>query len=85
MDYTHSPEMLELLQKQSEFYERDMTSWHVYGSLLRPMSASWARLGDALFILSDKRATNYHSYVVVPEPLSRATIEHYDLVFISHP
>jgi len=78
----HTEEMLSILR---DTYEGDLTHRWVYGSPMRPMSSSWARLpGGAVYLNADKAKTGFHSYVVVLAKLDKEIIEKYDLVFVSH-
>lgn len=78
----HTPEMLAILK---DTYEGDLTACYVYGSPMRPMSATWARIPGATFLNADKRATGYHTYVATLETLPQETINSYELVFVSQP
>ena len=80
---THTPEMLTLLK---ENWTGDLSTWHVYGSILRPMSGI-SIPGTVYLNGGGARYEHYeiHTYVVSPEPLDERTIEHYTLVTISHP
>jgi len=79
----HTPAMIALLQQHSKEIEMDVTAYVVYGSAMRPMSAIWARIPDAVYVQVDKQITGYHTYVLVPEPLTAATVVHNELTFIS--
>jgi hypothetical protein len=81
----HSTEMLKLLQQYSELLGNDLSTYVVYGSPLRPISAVWARIDDAVFMNADKRSTGYHNYVAVPLILDKEIIKSYELEFVSRP
>lgn len=78
----HSAEMNRLL---SDTYAGDLSHCFVYGSSMRPMSASWARIAGATFLNASVRATGYHTYVAVPEQLDARVIASYELEFVSAP
>lgn len=78
----HSAEMVQML---SDTYAGDLTRCFVYGSPMRPMSASWARIPGATFLNASVRATGYHTYVAVPELLDARVIASYELEFVSGP
>ncbi|GAC1660919.1 MAG: hypothetical protein PVS3B3_31230 [Ktedonobacteraceae bacterium] len=82
---THSPEIIAMLEKQSELFGIDTTGYIVYGSAMRPMSTTWVRIPDCMCIPANKQQTGYHSYVIVPESLGREIIERYELEFVSRP
>ncbi len=79
----HTPAMLAML---ADTYAGDLRECWVYGSILRPMSgiviegATYLNGNGAKY-----KGWKIHEYVVMPGALDKATIEHYDLVFISHP
>lgn len=80
---THTPEMLKLLK---ENWTGDLSAWHVYGSILRPMIG----ISIPSTVLLNGGGAKYqqyeiYDYVVSPEPLDQRTIERYTLVTISHP
>lgn len=81
---THSSEMLAMLK--DNWTGQDLSDWHVYGSILRPMTG--IRIDGAVY-LNGNGARYYqyeiYTYVVAPEPLDAGTIEHYTLVTVSHP
>ncbi len=81
----HSPEILIMLQKQSDLFGIDVTSYIVYGSAMRPMSTSWVRIPGCMCIPAQKHQTGYHSYVIVPEVLRNEVITNYELEFVSRP
>jgi hypothetical protein len=81
----HSPEIIAVLESQSELFGIDASNYIVYGSAMRPMSTSWVRIPDCMCIPVNKRLTGYHSYVIVPEVLDKETIERYELSFVSRP
>jgi hypothetical protein len=85
---THTPEMLELLK--NNWTGRDLTGWHVYGSILRPMTGI---IIEGTVFLNGNGARyegnggryEIYTYVVAKEPLDAGTIKHYTLVGVSHP
>jgi len=80
---THTPEMLKLLK---EIWTGDLRTWHVYGSILRPMIG--ISIPGTVYLNGNGakyQGYDIHDYVVSPEPLDGATIEHYTLVTVSHP
>jgi hypothetical protein len=81
----HSPKMVNLLEQHGFMLGQILRSCVVYGAPLRPMSASWARIDDAVFIQTSKPMTGYHTYVVVPADLDQAIIDRYELSFVSRP
>lgn len=81
---THTPEMLELLK--NNWTGQDLRGWHVYGSILRPMTG--IKIDGTVFLNGNgARYGQYevYTYVVAKEPLDAQTIEHYTLVAVSHP
>ena len=81
---THTPEMLDLLV--DNWTGQDLSAWHVYGSILRPMNG--IRIDNTVFLNGNHaRYQQYeiYTYVVSPEPLDEQIMEHYTLVTISHP
>ncbi|HEU5376889.1 MAG TPA: hypothetical protein VFV38_15745 [Ktedonobacteraceae bacterium] len=85
---SHTPEMLALLR--SNWTERDLSEWHVYGSILRPMTG--IRIEGTVYL--NGNGARYegcggryeiYTYVVSKEPLAAETLKHYTLVEISHP
>lgn len=81
-EFTHSTEMKQVL---SDTYAGDLTHCFVYGSPMRPMSASWARIDGATFLNANLRTTGYHTYVAVPILLETRVIASYELEFVSGP
>ena len=83
----HTPELLRTLKDTADLLEHpEIVSYMVYGSRSRPLSASWVRIPDAVFIQNDegtRRATGYYTYVAVPTPLQAVQIASYDLTFAS--
>lgn len=80
----HTPEMLAMLE--DNWTGQDLSKWHVYGSILRPMSG--IRIDNTVYLNGNgARYQQYeiYTYVVAQEPLDERTIEHYTLVTISHP
>lgn len=80
----HTPEMLAMLQ--DNWTGNDLSDWHVYGSILRPMSG--IKIDGTVYLNGNGakyQQYTIHTYVVSPEPLDERTIEHYTLVTISHP
>lgn len=73
------PELENLLKQHGDLLDTDLSGYHVYGSAMRPMSASWARIEGAVFIQCDKRATGYHTYVAVPGQLDSEIVARYEL------
>ena len=81
---THSAEMLVLLK--NNWTSQDLSGWHVYASILRPMAG--IRIEGTFFLNGNGAKYNQYTiyeYVVAREPLDARTIEHYTLVPISHP
>ena len=85
---THTPVMLELLG--NNWTGKDLRSWHVYGSILRPMMG--IRIDGTVFLNGNgaRHEVNggkyeIYTYVVAKEPLDVGTINHYTLVEVSHP
>lgn len=85
MRQIHSPEILALLHQEGDLLGLDLSSYVVYGSSYRPMSRIWARIDNAVFMQVDKQQTSYHTYVAVPELLTKEIIERYELSFVSRP
>lgn len=79
----YSPELTALLTKYGELLDQDLSAYTVYGSPLRPMSATWARIPEAVFMQTRPSQNGYHTYVAVPTPLEKTIINRYELVFIS--
>jgi len=80
---THTPEMLALLE---DTYAGNLQECWVYGSILRPMSG--IVIEGTTYLNGNGAKVNgwkIHEYVVTPGTLDTAVIEHYDLVFVSHP
>jgi len=82
---THSPAICSLLSEFSEILRTDLSQYVVYGSPMRPMTAAWAHIPDAVYMPSDKAITGYHTYVAVPRVLSSDTVASYELQFVSRP
>ena len=81
---THSEQMLAMLK--DNLTGQDLSGWHVYGSILRPMTG--IKIDGTEFLNGNgARYAQYeiYTYVVAREPLDAKTIEHYTLVTISHP
>lgn len=79
----HTPAMLAMLE---DTYAGDLRGCWVYGSILRTMSG--IVIEGATYLNGNGAKVNgwrIHDYVVTPGALDERTIEHYDLVFISHP
>ncbi len=75
---------------KSNWTERDLSGWHVYGSILRPMTG--IRIDGTVYLNGngarhEGRGGRYeiYTYVVSKEPLDAGTIKHYTLVEVSHP
>lgn len=68
-----------LLKKHGELLGMDLSAYHVYGSPMRPVSHSWARIRGAEYI-QVVRATGYHTLIVVLTPLDKETVEDYELI-----
>jgi hypothetical protein len=81
----HSPAICTLLSEFSEIMGEDLSQHVVYGSPMRPMTAAWAHIPDAVYMPADKAATGYHTYVAVPRVLSSDTVNSYELTFVSRP
>lgn len=81
----HTPEIVQLLQQYSEIMGEDLSQYAVYGSPMRPMSAAWAHIPDAVYMPADKALTGYHTYVAVPRVLSSDMVASYELAFVSRP
>ena len=79
----HSPEIIAMLERQSELFGVDATSYIVYGSTMRPVSTIWFRVEDAMCIPADRQQTGYHTYIAVPNALDKEVIEKYELEFVS--
>ncbi|GCE32001.1 hypothetical protein KDA_74850 [Dictyobacter alpinus] len=85
---THSSEMRALLKENVT--GQDLSNWHVYASILRPMVGISI---DGAIYLNGNGATyqghqghyEIYTYVVVQHPLDETIIERYTLVPISHP
>lgn len=82
---THTPAITLLLQQFSEILRTDLSQYVVYGSPMRPMSAAWAHIPDAVYMPSDKALTGYHTYIATPRVLSSDTVASYELTFVSRP
>ncbi|HEX3642698.1 MAG TPA: hypothetical protein VHV10_15540 [Ktedonobacteraceae bacterium] len=80
----HSNDILELLEQYGELEQKDISSYMVYGSPCRPLSASWVQIPDAIIMNTDKIAT-YYNYVAVPTRLDRETRDSYELSLVSRP
>lgn len=81
---THSEQMLAMLK--DNWTGQDLSGWHVYGSILRPMTG--IKIDGTVFLNGNgARYAQYEIYthVVAREPLDAKTREHYTLVTISHP
>lgn len=78
----HTKEMIALLWKQGDLLGEYLCGHVVYGSY-RPISASWARIDNAVYIQVDE--AGYHTYVAVPGVLDNEVIERYELHFVSRP
>ena len=85
---THTSEILELLK--NNWTGQDLRSWHVYGSILRPMTG--VRIEGAVFLNGNGarygvNGVRYeiYTYVVAKNPLDAGTIKRYTLVEVSHP
>jgi hypothetical protein len=81
---THSEEMRSLLK--DNWTGQDLSSWHVYGSIHRPMAG--IKIDGTVFLNGNGARDQQHevyTYVVAREPLDARTIEHYTLVTVSHP
>lgn len=81
---THSPEMLAMLK--NNWTGQDLSEWHVYGSILRPMTG--IKIDGTIFLNGNGSRYNQYTiyeYVVAREPLDARTREHYTLVIVSHP
>jgi hypothetical protein len=81
---THSPEMLAILK--NNWTGQDLSGWHVYGSILRPMAG--IKIEGTVFLNGNGARYNQYTiyeYVVAREPLDVRTREHYTLVTVSHP
>lgn len=82
---THSAEMLALLR--DNWTGQDLSGWHVYGSILRPMMG--IRIEGTVYL--NGNGARYHNrqmiyeYVVARSPLDARTLEHFTLVLVSHP
>jgi len=72
-----------MLAGLSELLGQDCSAYTVYGSPMRPMSGTWARIEGAVYMPTDKAATGYHTYVAVPAPLAQAVVANYELVLVS--
>lgn len=72
-----------LLSAMSELLDQDLSTHTVYGSPMRPMSGTWARIDGAVYMPADKAATGYHTYVAVPAPLAQAVVANYELVLVN--
>jgi hypothetical protein len=68
-----------LLDQHSGYYGHDLTTYCLYGSTLRPMSHSWARIKDAIYIQDGKQTTEFHTIIATPEPLTQAVIKQFEL------
>jgi hypothetical protein len=82
---THSPEMLKMLK--NNWTGQDLSDWHVYGSILRPMTG--ITIDGAIYLNGNGARYQEHyevyTYVVVQQPLDEKIKQHYTLVTISHP
>jgi hypothetical protein len=81
---THSESMLARLR--DNWTGQNLSEWHVYASILRPMFG--IRVEGAVFLNGDgAKYEQYtiHTYVVSREPLDEAILKHLTLVPISHP
>jgi len=81
----HTPEMIDLLDRAGDLEDGDLRKCVVYGSPLRPASASWMRIPGAVFIQVEKASTGYHTYIAVPDGLDKVMVDRYELVFMSGP
>lgn len=77
------PELKRLLEQYGGLFDRNLYDYWIYGSPMRPMSATWARIPDAVYMQADKSATGYHTYVAVPEALSQEVVARYELKLVS--
>lgn len=71
-----------MLAGMSELFGQDLSAYTVYGSPMRPMSGTWARIDGAVYMPTDKATTGYHTYVAVPDPLALSVVANYELVFV---
>ncbi|MBA2681104.1 MAG: hypothetical protein H0U76_22240 [Ktedonobacteraceae bacterium] len=81
---THSEEMLVLLK--NNWTGQDLSGWHVYGSIQRPMAG--IKIEGTIFLNGNGAKYNQYTiyeYVVAREPLDARTIKHYTLIAVSHP
>ncbi len=81
---THSPEMLAMLKQN--WTGEDLSGWHVYASVLRPMMG--IKIEGTVFLNGNGakyEGYEIYTYVVSKEPLDARTREQYSLVTISHP
>lgn len=82
---THSDTMLAMLK--DNWTGKDLSAWHVYGSISRPMDG--IRIDGTVFLKGNgaKYQDRYeiYEYVVAQTLLDASIIVHYNLVIISHP
>lgn len=68
-----------LLEQYGELLGQDITSYYTYGSPMRPMSATWARIEGAVFMQDGKKTTEYYTIVATPEPLTLDIVVKFEL------
>lgn len=78
----YSEAIQNLLTQYGEVIGEDLSNHVVYGSPMRPMSSSWARIPDAVFMQSDKQSTGYHTFVAVPVVLGQEVVDRYELTIM---
>lgn len=79
----HTDEVMALLEEYGNRVGGDLSRYLVYGSPMRPMSASWARIEGAVYMQVDKAITGYHTYIATPLTLPKELVDRFELVFVS--
>ena len=75
-----------IVQQANDLYgEVAGTEFWIYGSPMRPMFASWARIEGARYVNADKQVTGMHTWAVVPNTLSQEMVDRFDLTLIYAP
>lgn len=90
MEDTVKQEGYDIVEASQAVTIRDYTPgevFHVYGSPMRPMSASWAKIHDAVFVNAGRIVGGkyIHTFLVVPHQLDAATFASYELVWLYGP
>lgn len=84
----HTHEVVNTLKIMADLLDKpEVVTYVVYGSRSRPISSTWARIPDAVYIQNDQatqRATGFHTYVAVPQMLDKKIVKSYDLTFVSN-